>query len=196
MRTLTAILTLAAVAAAPAAAQETAPECASPPAAVTEPGAAPVYQLGEVDRGPRVANAGRFQSALAHGLRRFLLIGPSDWLANVCFVVEADGRPSNISIARSANPRLEQAALDAVSVMRFRPATVDGQPVRVWVEQRLRWPAARRVREAPGARRFARFEDESRPRVGMTEREKGDSPAEVRASFSEPAPCSDPTRAC
>lgn len=50
----------------------------------------------------------------------------------VDLIVEADGKPSHLRIARSSGyPDVDQAALDSVEKFRFRPATLDGKPVRV-----------------------------------------------------------------
>jgi len=46
-------------------------------------------------------------------------------------VVEPDGTPDHIRIARPAGMGLDEKALEAVSQYRFAPATRDGQPVRV-----------------------------------------------------------------
>lgn len=44
--------------------------------------------------------------------------------------VEPNGRPSNVSIAKSSGfPRLDNAAREAVSQWRFRPATRNGEPI-------------------------------------------------------------------
>ncbi|GIV61724.1 MAG: hypothetical protein KatS3mg044_0590 [Rhodothermaceae bacterium] len=52
-------------------------------------------------------------------------------LVVVQIVVEPDGRPSNATIARSAGSVLDQAAIDAVMKLRFKPGKQRGVPVRV-----------------------------------------------------------------
>lgn len=46
-------------------------------------------------------------------------------------VIERDGRPSNPTIVRSAGPMLDQAAVDAILQLVFRPGKQRNQPVRV-----------------------------------------------------------------
>ncbi len=46
--------------------------------------------------------------------------------------VDATGKPTNLKIAESSSDRfLDADALNAVSAMRFKPATLDGQPTAV-----------------------------------------------------------------
>jgi protein TonB len=51
--------------------------------------------------------------------------------SQIYLVVEPDGTPDDIRIARPAGMGLDEKALEAVSQYRFAPATRDGQPVRV-----------------------------------------------------------------
>jgi TonB family protein len=165
MRTLAAAILALTGAAIPAAAQQTAPDCHSPPEA--EPGSGRVHVLREVDVPPRIDNSREFRLALA---RRYPAAardaGVQGWV-NVCFVVEADGSISNAVVMRATDEQFEQPTLDAVSVMRFRPARLDGRPVRVWVVQPIQWmvhrydPAAARERERD--RRFTHPEEGWRP---------------------------------
>ena len=46
-------------------------------------------------------------------------------------VVEPDGTVTVLGVVKSLNPGLDQRAIEAVSRWRFRPATRDGQPVKV-----------------------------------------------------------------
>ena len=48
-------------------------------------------------------------------------------------VVDRDGLPRDIIVARSLRPDLDKAAVDAVKKWKFAPATKDGQPVAVRV---------------------------------------------------------------
>ena len=45
--------------------------------------------------------------------------------------VEPDGTATVLGVVKSLNPGLDQRAIEAVSRWRFRPATRDGQPVKV-----------------------------------------------------------------
>ncbi len=51
--------------------------------------------------------------------------------SQIYLVVEADGTPDHLRVARPAGMGLDEKALEAVSKYRFAPATRDGQPVRV-----------------------------------------------------------------
>lgn len=48
-------------------------------------------------------------------------------------IVENDGLPSNVKVARSLNPDLNQLAIDAVKKWKFAPATKEGKPVAVMI---------------------------------------------------------------
>lgn len=52
-------------------------------------------------------------------------------LSVIQVVVEPDGTPSDITVARSASEMLDQAAITAVSQLRFIPGKQRGVPVRV-----------------------------------------------------------------
>ena len=49
----------------------------------------------------------------------------------VTFVVEPDGSISNREVVRSSGDLLDNAALDAVGMVRFTPGKQRGKPVRV-----------------------------------------------------------------
>ena len=44
-------------------------------------------------------------------------------------LVDADGAPREIRVVTTADPRLNQMAMEAVGKWRFKPGTKDGQPV-------------------------------------------------------------------
>jgi TonB family protein len=164
MRTLL-ILALTA-AAVPAAAQQTALDCDEPrTGAAAEPGAAQVYLLRDVEVLPQVANTREFQQALARRYPADVRSGETSGWVNVCFIVEADGSISNPTVMRSTDRRFEQSTLEAVSVMRFRPARVGGRPVRVFVVQPIQWMVQRDVpeREARRDPRITNPEKDWRP---------------------------------
>ena len=51
-----------------------------------------------------------------------------------CFIVDVEGRVSDVRVSRSLSPDLDDAAIDTVKSWTFVPATKDGKPVssQVW----------------------------------------------------------------
>ena len=49
----------------------------------------------------------------------------------ITFIVDEEGIPTDITVARSVDEALDQAAIEAVSKQRFTPGMQDGVPVRV-----------------------------------------------------------------
>lgn len=47
----------------------------------------------------------------------------------VAFIVGADGHPQNVTVVKTADDRLNQAARRAVQSQRFKPGRLDGTPV-------------------------------------------------------------------
>jgi TonB family protein len=50
-------------------------------------------------------------------------------LCLVSLIVDANGKPQNVHIARCTDPSFEENSLKAVAQFRFKPATKDGKPV-------------------------------------------------------------------
>lgn len=50
-------------------------------------------------------------------------------VVHVSFVVDREGRPRNLAVARGVNRHLDRAALDAVLEHRFEPGRADGRPI-------------------------------------------------------------------
>jgi TonB family protein len=55
--------------------------------------------------------------------------------ALVEFTVEHDGSVHNVVIVRATNEAFGQAAAGAIARWKFRPGTIDGQPVRTRMQQ-------------------------------------------------------------
>jgi TonB family protein len=118
----------------------------TPAAAVTGSASEPagddtigVYGLGEVDDPPRPINAATFQRALAQRYPRALRDAGRSGQVDVRFIVEEDGSVSNLGIVRFTDVAFNQPTIEAVSVLRFRPARLNGRPVRAWVVQPIQW---------------------------------------------------------
>lgn len=66
--------------------------------------------------------------------------GASVRLVVLWLYVERDGQVSRLRIARSSGSRaLDDAAREAATAMRFRPALYRGRPVGVWISQPIRF---------------------------------------------------------
>jgi len=73
--------------------------------------------------------------ATAHHMRRLQSM-PRRYVVDVKFRIQTDGTPDVASAAvlhSSGDPGLDKESLGVVARMRFRPATIEGVPVRVWV---------------------------------------------------------------
>ncbi len=56
------------------------------------------------------------------------------------FLIDVDGKVLDSSVDTSSGyPRLDEAAVQALSLCQFRPGTVDGRPERSWARMRYVW---------------------------------------------------------
>lgn len=127
MRSLAVLLSL--IAAAPAAAQQT-------PSDSTR-----LYELHEVEVLPRPQNAGDFTAALAQAYPAHLRDAGVGGTVQVGFVVGPDGEPTEVRVLSSPDTSFDAPSVQAVSLLRFTPAQVQGRPVAVRVEQPITWRA-------------------------------------------------------
>jgi TonB family protein len=103
------------------------------------------YELCEVEELPRPLNPADFRRALTRAYPLDSSQLPVGATVQVRFRVEANGTVSVPSVMRSTDPRFNEATLLVVRALRFRPAKVNGRPVKVWVEQPVQWtPPSRR----------------------------------------------------
>ena len=93
-----------------------------------------------VESQPVLVNRREIAQALSRATGRHALRLASEprrrYEVDVKFRIRADGTPEAASatvLHSSGDPGLDDEALGVVSAMRFRPATVEGVPVRVWV---------------------------------------------------------------
>jgi TonB family protein len=102
-------------------------------------GAARVYELSQVEELPRLLNVRDFQRALRSEHPHVDSHPGRQAEVQVRFRVHEDGSTSHATVTRSTDQRFNTPTLNAVRVLRFRPARVDGRPVVVWVEQPISW---------------------------------------------------------
>jgi TonB family protein len=55
-------------------------------------------------------------------------------IVTLLIIVASDGRPYDIHVRRSLGMGLDEKAIEAVSRWRFKPATLNGQPVATQIE--------------------------------------------------------------
>jgi TonB family protein len=60
--------------------------------------------------------------------------------AVISFIVETDGRTSELAVKTATHPEFGAAALAAIHRARFRPASIGGKPVRVRMEMPINIP--------------------------------------------------------
>lgn len=133
MRSFAVLLTLAA--AVPSAAQQ------------TQADSARVYELHEVEVLPRPQNVPDFTAALQQGYPAHLRQAGVGGIVQVAFVVGPDGQPGNVRVVSTPDSSFNAPSAQAVSLLRFIPAQVQGQPVAVRVEQPITW----RIETTPAA---------------------------------------------
>ncbi|HEU4882819.1 MAG TPA: energy transducer TonB [Longimicrobium sp.] len=97
------------------------------------------YEMSAVAEVPRVMSTTAFQNALARGYPPALRNAGRSGRVVVRFMVREDGTVSRASVVRSTDSAFDQPSLEAVRLLRFHPARLDGRPVRVWVEQPIDW---------------------------------------------------------
>jgi TonB family protein len=118
---------LAVAAAAPAAAQQ------------TQQDPARVYELSEVEVLPRPQNAADLLAALHQGYPPHLREAGVGGTVHVAFVVDADGHTGDVRVLSTPDSSFNTPSVEAVSLLRFTPAQVQGHPVAVRVEQPITW---------------------------------------------------------
>ncbi|HEU0014275.1 MAG TPA: energy transducer TonB [Longimicrobium sp.] len=103
------------------------------------------YELSAVEEMPRVTNAAEFGRALERNYPPLARDAGLEATVTVRFRVLEDGRvdPESISIVDSTSEQFNEPTRRAVTRLRFRPAKVGNQPVKVWVDQPVRWTLAR-----------------------------------------------------
>lgn len=103
------------------------------------------YELSAVEELPRVSNGSDFARQLARNYPPLLRDAGVTGTVQVRFRVMEDGRvdAGSIQITNSTHEQFNDPTMRAVRALRFRPAKVNGRPVKVWVEQPIQWTVAR-----------------------------------------------------
>ncbi|HEV3051090.1 MAG TPA: energy transducer TonB [Longimicrobium sp.] len=120
-------LVVALTAAAPLAAQQSAPDSAR------------VYHLREVEVLPRPQNVAEFAAVLQHAYPPHLRAAGVGGTVQVAFVVDTAGQPRDVRVVSTSDSSFSAPTAQAVSLLRFSPAQVQGRPVAVRVEQPIVW---------------------------------------------------------
>jgi TonB family protein len=97
------------------------------------------YELSTVERLPRLVNGSVFGRALQREYPPYLRDARVAATVTARFIVGVDGTISQARITESSDERFNEPTLRAIAVLRFRPAQLNGRPVRVWVDQPIRW---------------------------------------------------------
>ena len=120
------------------------------PAAAQQATDAPrVYNLPEVDVLPQIRNAADFSRALHHGYPKDLRAAGVTGRVQVGFVVGPNGVPRDIEVLSTTDSRFNEPAVQAVRLMRFTPAQVQGRRVSVRVEQPIAFLTASSAASGP-----------------------------------------------
>jgi protein TonB len=103
------------------------------------------YELSAVEELPRPTNASDFQRQLARNYPPLLRDAGVTGTVQVRFRVLENGQVDgeSIQITSSTHEQFNDPTMRAVRALRFRPAKVNGRPVKVWVEQPIQWTVAR-----------------------------------------------------
>lgn len=110
-----------------------------------EPADEGTYELSAVEELPSLSNRSDFGRQLARNYPPLLRDAGVTGTVQVRFRVLEDGRvdSESIQITNSTHEQFNDPTIRAVRSMRFRPAKVNGRPVKVWVEQPIQWTVAR-----------------------------------------------------
>lgn len=100
-----------------------------------------VYELNEVEVLPRPQNVPEFTDALRQGYPPHLNQAGVGGTVQLAFVVGTDGVPGDVRVVSSPDSAFDAPSVQAVSLLRFSPAQVQGRTVPVRVEQPITWRA-------------------------------------------------------
>jgi protein TonB len=101
-----------------------------------EPVSEDAFDVAELERRPEAVS--QVPPAYPAELRKARIEGT----VVVVFVLNEEGRVEDPRVESSSRPEFEKPALDAIRKWRFRPGWKDGQPVRTFVRQAIRFRAS------------------------------------------------------
>lgn len=116
-----------------------------------EPGSIPPPQLTPHDVPPRLMNRGEVERTLLDLYPGSLEVMEVGGAVTLWLYVNVDGQVVRVVVREPSQFRAFNRAARAVArAMRFRPAEQAGEPVPVWVQQRIRFQTRDSTGEAPG----------------------------------------------
>lgn len=113
------------------------------------------YELAQVEEQPRPTNVNALRRELERRYPPELRDQGARATVQVRFRVTPQGTTDAFSISSTTDRRFNQATIDAVRLLRFTPARVNGRAVYVWVELPIQWevgPAQGRDRQGVDTR--------------------------------------------
>jgi TonB family protein len=121
----------------PAPAPADAPLAESPDAA--EEDTVLTYEMSAVTERPRPRNTAVLLRELERRYPPHLRDARREGIVQARFRVNADGSVSRIRITRASRHDFAAPTVEALQVLRFHPARLNGRPVAVWVELPIQW---------------------------------------------------------
>lgn len=97
------------------------------------------YDMREVTERPRPRNPGVLLRELERRYPPRLRDTQQEGIVQARFRVNADGSVSRIRITRASEHEFAAPTVEALRVLRFHPAKLNGRPVAVWVELPIQW---------------------------------------------------------
>lgn len=99
------------------------------------------YELSRVEEMPRPVNIADLRRALDGNYPPLLRDARVTGTVQVRLLVLEDGSvdAESIQITSTSHEQFDDPTIRSVSVLRFRPAKVNGRPVRVWIELPIQW---------------------------------------------------------
>jgi protein TonB len=99
------------------------------------------YELSAVEEQPRPTNIADLRRQLERNYPPLLRDARVTGTVQVRFRVMEDGTidPGSITVSSSTHEQFNDPSIRSVQRLRFRPAKVNGRPVKVWVELPIQW---------------------------------------------------------